>query len=98
MIMRGVRLISFGRNGRTIVNRLPFPISLSTLIVPPYEVTMRLHVANPNPVPRFFEVKNGRKILSRLSGWMPWPVSDTEITTDPPEAVELKVVSVTMRP
>lgn len=98
MMIRGVRLISFGRCGRTTVNRLPFPISLATVIVPPYEVTIRLHVANPNPVPRFLEVKNGRKILSRFSGWMPSPVSDTVITTDPPPGDEVNVVSVTMRP
>ncbi len=48
---------------------------------PPWLATMRLQVASPRPVPFFFDVKKGWKILPTCSDGIPGPSSVTSIIT-----------------
>src|SRR5579875_458239 len=71
------------RAGRQIVTAVPWPTSLSTLIVPRLPSTMRWQSERPSPVPApaGFVVKNGSKTRARCSGGMPMPLSITFILT-----------------
>jgi hypothetical protein len=60
-------------------NLEPLPTSLSTVMVPPWAVTMTLQFERPSPIPRptTLFVKKGSKIRSRRAGSMPVPSSTT---------------------
>src|SRR6266702_3412047 len=81
--------------GRVSVNELPAEGVLSTVMVPPWASMTRFVTARPRPIPRAFLVKNGVKILSRVSSSMPMPVSVTVMCADPGTAV---VETVSMPP
>jgi len=68
----GCRLI-----GKWMVKAAPFPISLSTWILPERSLTMECTTERPSPVPlpTSLVVKNGSKIRDLNSGGMPRPVS-----------------------
>jgi hypothetical protein len=61
---------------------LPFPMSLETLMKPPWLWMIPSEVESPRPVPlpMSLVVKKGSKILSRIFAGMPVPVSLTEMT------------------
>ena len=50
-LVPGLTWITYGVAGRRTVKVLPFPISLTTSIVPRLASTMRLAIASPSPVP-----------------------------------------------
>jgi hypothetical protein len=57
-----------------VVPLFPGSVLLATEIWPPRRSTSCLATQSPMPVPRFpFVVKNGSKIFSRCSCWMPVP-------------------------
>ena len=60
------------------VKQLPFPISLLAEILPPCKFMICLHKLSPMPLPVGFVVKKGTKILSKTSGRIPLPLSQTE--------------------
>ena len=69
----------------TTVKVVPWPSALRTSMRPPIsEISMR-HSPSPRPVPPLWArvVKNGSKILSKLTRGMPTPVSLTSIATEP---------------
>ena len=55
---------------------------LLTKILPPCCSTILLQMTNPNPVPVFFVVNIGSKILSKYSSGIPGPESLTRIVTN----------------
>jgi hypothetical protein len=57
--------------GKAKENVVPFPSLLSTEMVPPWASTSLLQMANPNPVPLGFVVKNGVKSFPMFSFEIP---------------------------
>lgn len=66
-------------------NRVPFPGSESTPIVPSSFSTIIFEMASPSPVPdtKSLSLTNRSKILRAFSGGMPMPVSWTKNSTHP---------------
>src|SRR6266571_2088184 len=67
--------------GNSMTKREPMGELSSTWMLPPCSAMMRAAMARPSPVPRSFVEKCGRNNLSLSSGEIPWPVSETEIST-----------------
>ena len=63
--------------GKVRINLLPLPDSDFTLILPSCKVIICLHKLSPMPEPDVLVVKKGTNILSRTSGKIPSPLSDT---------------------
>ena len=63
--------------GKVRINLLPLPDSDFTLILPSCKVIICLHKLSPIPEPDVLVVKKGTNILSRTSGKIPSPLSDT---------------------
>ena len=61
------------------MNVVPFPSSLSKVIVPPRASVNRLTTASPKPWPLDLVVNRGENSLGFASSGMPTPVSDTAI-------------------
>ena len=74
--------------GSAIVNVVPLPGALSTLMRPPDSLTIARTVARPRPVPlpSGLVVKNGSKICACTSGDIPVPVSVTAMLDHEPVA------------
>ena len=87
--------VSFRNNiaGYFILNMLPLPTSLSTVMLPSLDAIMSLTIDKPRPIPLVFVVKNGSKILSIVSFFIPLPVSVKEISTKSPLSSESGVWS-----
>src|SRR6185312_3495375 len=73
------RLLTLSR-GRQTRKVLPLPGSLSTVILPPWPLTILETMASPRPTPVCLVVKNGLNIVSILSPAMPEPQSIMSIS------------------
>src|SRR5215467_8349414 len=76
--------------GTYTLNTLPLPTVVETSTAPPSPLTMPCTSERPRPVPTptSLVVKNGSKILSKISAGMPVPESDTSMTTYSRAAME----------
>src|SRR5574344_324035 len=83
-------LFTSKRRGRVIVNSLPFPLVLSTLISPFIRVTRFLVMAIPKPVPWILEMKILLSTQSQL-------FSLRLIHTSPPSGVYLMALVTQLR-
>src|SRR5215468_2413213 len=63
--------------GNSMMKRVPWGVTSSTQIVPPWSVTIWCTMDSPSPVPLGLVEKYGRKSRSLSSAWIPGPSSAT---------------------
>jgi hypothetical protein len=63
------------------VNVVPLFMAVVTVMVPPCDSMMRLHMAKPKPIPCALVVNSGEKIFGKISSGIPVPVSVKVIST-----------------
>src|SRR5215475_2266195 len=63
--------------GNSMMKRVPWGVTSSTQMVPPWSVTIWCTMESPRPVPLALVEKYGRKSRSLSSAWIPGPSSTT---------------------